>query len=94
MNSNVTLKSNIYINKTGSRDDWDFLQHITDFRVLKRYAGNNVDCQRKWKATKLSTKMLPCELLNKNKLLLRIRMHVFGSMPAPAQARRIRSFKG
>ena len=46
MNSNVTLKSNIYINKTGSRDDWDFLQHITDFRVLKRYAGNSVDWWR------------------------------------------------
>lgn len=46
MNSNITLKSNIYINKTDSRDDWDFLQHITDFRVLKRYAGNSVDWWR------------------------------------------------
>lgn len=41
MNSNITLKSNIYINKTGSRCDPAFLKHITDYRVLKRYSGNS-----------------------------------------------------
>lgn len=43
MESNVTLKSNIYINKTASTGDHDFLSHITDYQVLKRYgnAGNS-----------------------------------------------------
>ena len=42
MNSNITLKSNIYINKTCKRDDQDFIYHILDFRVLKRYAGDSI----------------------------------------------------
>lgn len=43
MESNVTLKSNIYINKTASTGDHDFLSHITDYQVLRRYgnAGNS-----------------------------------------------------
>lgn len=36
MKSNVTLKSNVYINKSAHPDDVDFLQHIRDYRVLKR----------------------------------------------------------
>lgn len=36
MNSNITLQSNIYINKTAKSDDLGVLQHITDYRVLKQ----------------------------------------------------------
>lgn len=39
MSSNVTLRSNIYVNKTASSDDKLFLQHITDYRILKKYSG-------------------------------------------------------
>ena len=36
MNSNITLRSNIYVNKTARRDDRDFLSKVKDYRVLKR----------------------------------------------------------
>lgn len=36
MNSNITLRSNIYINETAKPDDLGVLQHITDYRVLKK----------------------------------------------------------
>ena len=36
MNSNITLRSNIYINKTARRDDRGFLSKVKDYRVLKR----------------------------------------------------------
>lgn len=35
MKSNVTLKSNVYINKSAHPDDVEFLQHIRDYRILK-----------------------------------------------------------
>ena len=41
MGSNVTLKSNIYINKTASTGDQDFLKHITDYRILRRYGSGS-----------------------------------------------------
>ena len=37
MKSNVTLKSNIYINKTRKSADPDFIEHIQDYTILKRY---------------------------------------------------------
>lgn len=37
MESNITLKSNVYINKTASQHDADFFQHIMDYQVLKKY---------------------------------------------------------
>ena len=40
MKSNVTLKSNIYINKSARSDDIAFLQHIRDYRILKRKRDN------------------------------------------------------
>ena len=40
MSSNVTLRSNVYINLTARSDDKGFVQHITDYRILKRLRGN------------------------------------------------------
>jgi len=40
MSSNITLKSNVYINPSGKRDDVEFLTHITDYQVLKRYESH------------------------------------------------------
>ena len=37
MKSNVTLKSNIYINKTRKDADPDFIEHIQDYAILKKY---------------------------------------------------------
>lgn len=37
MESNVTLRSNIYINATAKPNDEAFLQHITDYRILKSF---------------------------------------------------------
>lgn len=36
MNSNITLRSNIYVNKTARRDDREFLSKVKDYRVLKK----------------------------------------------------------
>lgn len=41
MDSNITLRSNVYINETARPDDERFLQHITDYKVLKRYKGSS-----------------------------------------------------
>ena len=40
MSSNVIVKSNVYVNPSGRRDDPVFLTHITDYRVLKRYESH------------------------------------------------------
>lgn len=45
MDSNITLRSNVYINQSAQRDDKRFLQHITDYRVLKRYKGSSYGFQ-------------------------------------------------
>ena len=45
MDSNITLRSNVYINQSAQRDDKKFLQHITDYRVLKRYKGSSYGFQ-------------------------------------------------
>lgn len=45
MDSNITLRSNVYINQSAQRDDKGFLQHITDYRVLKRYKGSSYGLQ-------------------------------------------------
>lgn len=45
MDSNITLRSNVYINQSAQRDDKGFLQHITDYRVLKRYKGSSYGFQ-------------------------------------------------
>lgn len=37
MDSNVTLRSNVYINKTQSRKDPDFFHQIYDYRVLSKF---------------------------------------------------------
>ena len=36
LKSNVTLRSNVYINKSARPNDVEFLQHIRDYRILKR----------------------------------------------------------
>ena len=36
MKSNITLYSNIYVNKTTCQNDKDFLRHIVDYHVLKK----------------------------------------------------------
>ena len=36
MNSNITLRSNIYVNQTARRDDRAFLSKVTDYRIIKR----------------------------------------------------------
>lgn len=46
MNSNITLKSNVYVNKTSSNDDIEFLRHIVDYRVLKSYTRTGPDNRR------------------------------------------------
>ncbi len=43
MSSNVTLRSNVYINLTARTDDKDFIQHITDYRVLRKLRGGPYD---------------------------------------------------
>ena len=45
MSSNITLRSNVYINQSAQRDDKQFLQHITDYGVLKRYKGSSYGFQ-------------------------------------------------
>lgn len=45
MSSNITLRSNVYINQSAQRDDKQFLQHITDYRVLKRYKASSYGFQ-------------------------------------------------
>jgi len=40
MDSNITLQSNIYINKTGNSRDEDFLRHVTDFKLLRENFRN------------------------------------------------------
>lgn len=42
MDSNITLRSNVYINQSAQRDDKRFLQHITDYRVLKKYKDSSI----------------------------------------------------
>lgn len=37
MESNVTLRSNVYINKTNRRNDPDFVQHIRDYVPLSQH---------------------------------------------------------
>ncbi len=37
MESNITLRSNVYINKSGRRNDLDFVHHIRDYSSLSRY---------------------------------------------------------
>lgn len=44
MESNLTLRSNIYINKTCRNDDAEFLRHITDYRVLRDMQENPFYC--------------------------------------------------
>ena len=50
MDSNITLRSNVYINQSAQRDDKRFLQHITDYRVLKKYKDSSYGFQnnRSW----------------------------------------------
>ena len=45
MDSNITLRSNVYINQSAQRDDKRFLQHITDYRVLKKYKDSSYGFQ-------------------------------------------------
>lgn len=37
MESNITLRSNVYINRSGRRNDLDFVHHLRDYRSLSRY---------------------------------------------------------
>ena len=37
MESNVTLRSNVYINKTARRNDIDFVRQLHDYNTLIRY---------------------------------------------------------
>lgn len=37
MGSNVTLRSNVYINKTQRRNDTDFVHHLRDYDTLSKY---------------------------------------------------------
>ncbi len=46
MSSNVTIKSNVYINPSGKRDDPAFLMHVTDYQVLKRYQSHSTLIRR------------------------------------------------
>ena len=49
MKSNLTLKSNIYINRTAQPYDRDFLRHITDYLVLRQYKnGMYADPDMSW----------------------------------------------
>ena len=49
MKSNLTLKSNIYINRTAQPYDRDFLRHITDYLVLRQYKnGMYTDLDLSW----------------------------------------------
>ena len=43
MSGNVTLRSNVYINVSARNDDKAFVQHITDYRVLKKLRGGPYD---------------------------------------------------
>ena len=37
MESNVTLRSNVYINKSSRRNDPDFVHHLRDYSSLSKY---------------------------------------------------------
>ena len=57
MESNVTLRSNVYINKSSRRNDPDFVHHLRDYSSLSKYY-NPVTAQVKSPSLQFSVKSL------------------------------------